>query len=258
MKSLLWAFMLPVALIADTLPLNTSAPTLVAELDAGKLNGEPVRLAWSPDGSQLYLRTMQRDRFANEKTFHFVIASTGGKAEKVDQAPAWAETYWSWKSAPKHPGDATFAIALDSRREMVKATGAPSQVGQMQSDPSTSGGDRTSGTSVAQVAGAAAGTQMAVVHTIRLKGEVIGRWVNESIAPGTTFGWAPKSLPYVAYADPDRKLAIMDAAGRKQDVGGTRDVKLPAWSDDGKRIAFIESRRKKIAIKVVDVEAGAS
>jgi hypothetical protein len=252
-------FLFPFAVGASSIThrddvVRMSAPTTVVEVDAGRLNGDPVRLAWAPDGSQLYLRSVQRDRFANEKFFHFLVTLPGGKVEKVDQAPAWAETYWSWKSAPKHPGDATFAIALDSRRETVKPTGAPSPVGQMQSDPSANAGDRTTGTSVAQVAGVVAGTQTAVVHTMRVKGEIVGRWVNESIIPGTTFGWAPKGVGLIAYADMNRKLTIMSNEGRKQDVDGTRDVRLPAWSDDGRRLAYVEAGKKKSVVKVVEVE----
>jgi hypothetical protein len=39
--------------------MKISAPVKVAELDLGKLKGDHVsRMAWSPDGSQLYVQTM--------------------------------------------------------------------------------------------------------------------------------------------------------------------------------------------------------
>ena len=39
--------------------LKVSEPVKVAELDMDKLKGQPSRLAWSDDGTQLYVQTME-------------------------------------------------------------------------------------------------------------------------------------------------------------------------------------------------------
>jgi Tol biopolymer transport system component len=39
-------------------------------------------------------------------------------------------------------------------------------------------------------------------------------------------------------------LSIMDEQGQKQEVAGTKDVILPAWSADGAKIAFLQKNGK--------------
>ena len=58
-----WLLMLGLSVLVQPLPrvpldvssLTIGAPVVVAELDLGKLKGEVRRLAWSPDGMQLYM-----------------------------------------------------------------------------------------------------------------------------------------------------------------------------------------------------------
>lgn len=39
--------------------LSFSEPATIATIDTEKLKGQPARLAWSPDASQLYLQTLE-------------------------------------------------------------------------------------------------------------------------------------------------------------------------------------------------------
>ena len=65
--------------ILISLALVISNPTPVAELDMGKLKGEPSRLAWSPDGSQLYLQTLEGGfGRPNAKLRHYVFSAATG------------------------------------------------------------------------------------------------------------------------------------------------------------------------------------
>jgi Tol biopolymer transport system component len=47
---------------------------------------------------------------------------------------------------------------------------------------------------------------------------------------------------------------MMDNEGRKLVVAGAKSAYLPAWTTDGKRIAYLEkSGRKKYVLQVVEV-----
>ena len=102
---------------------------------------------------------------------------------------------------------------------------------------------------------AAMQSQVAHYYTLRLKGEVIGEFVNAPAVPGLTFGWAPTDTGLIAYASQDGRLVIMDDKGRKQQVPDSRSVLLPAWSPDGTRLAYFERTGKhKARLEVVDVK----
>ena len=46
----------------------------------------------------------------------------------------------------------------------------------------------------------------------------------------------------------------MDDQGRKQEVQGSKAALLPAWTQDGKRLAFFEQTGKnKVALRIVEV-----
>ena len=65
---------------------------------------------------------------------------------------------------------------------------------------------------------------------------------------------APASVGLVAYTDKGGKVMVMDQGGKTKEVGGTSDALLPAWSDDGTKLAFLKKDgRKKFAVHVADV-----
>jgi Tol biopolymer transport system component len=72
--------------------------------------------------------------------------------------------------------------------------------------------------------------------------------------PGLMYGWAPAPLGALAYADDKGRLVIIDRMGHKLVVPGTSGVVLPAWSPDGKSIAYLQKKdKKKYALMVVEV-----
>jgi hypothetical protein len=233
------AFQAPVA--ADHLAV--SAPAAIVELDAGKLKGEPARLAWSPDAKELYLQTVERDDRGNVKSAKHYLVSVDGKSIKgIDQEPAWASKYWAWKSGQMSPAAATFKIKVEQRTETKRSTAAPTG-GDLARGGSP---DPASGSTLSDVASAANQTQMQTIYDLRLGNEVIGEWINEAVTPGTNFGWAPAPAHLIAFARRDGgPLVLLDDVGRKQEVEGTRSVSLPAFSEDGTKLAWLARRDKK-------------
>jgi hypothetical protein len=236
-------------------------PAQVAEIDAGKLKGTLVRMAWAPDAAQLYLQTAEPDTRGNVKLRHYTMGLDGQTPKSIGAEPDWATGYWAWKSSQAAPGMASWKIAIDQQQKRVSATSNPAG-GDLAKGATEGGGAGTGGVSgggaggmtMGEATGAAYQTQNANVVTLKLKGEVVGEFVNAPALPGTTFGWGPTGSGLIAFTAPDGKVVVMDTQSRKQEVPGSKDAYLPAWTTDGTRIAYLEkSGRKKFLLRVVDV-----
>lgn len=235
----------------DAASLTVSAPATLTTLDARNMKGEPTRLAWSPDGSQLFIETHVRKGGVLSNPRYYLFSRKDQELTSATDAPAWVSEYWSWKSYPSAPGLASFKIELNERDDRVSATASPMGGDLARGVPS--GG---TGTTVTDANTAVLQSQVQHVITLRLKGEVVGQYVNAQWVPGYTFGWAPESLgPYIAYGDKDGHLALMDRDGHRRQVPGTDDVLLPAWSQEGSQIAFFRKTGKNTYdLSVVDVK----
>ena len=115
------------AAIFDASRATLSAPSTVLEIDSSKLQGSPVRLAWGDDGS-LFLRAAETDRWGNERGRNYVL--TPGKPEPtpVAEEPAWAATYWAWKSGPVAPGVPSLRLDVETRQQPKTAVGSTADV----------------------------------------------------------------------------------------------------------------------------------
>jgi len=228
--------------------MNLSAPKLAAALD--KIKGEPIQLSWSPDGAQLYLETGERTRlgtFQNPK--HYLITLADGKIKGADAPPQWATDYQAWKSNKWAPGERTFQIEITEDKRTQRAVNLP-----MGGDLAKGGG-AGSGTTADDIVDASLQSQMQHVITLRLKGETVGQYVDTQFVPGYTFSWAPQSFgTAIAYATPEGHLSVMDHQGGKKSLASTNHVMIPAWSDSGKQIAFVQKDGKKFALYVTDVQ----
>lgn len=230
----------------DVTRTTVSPPRVVVEIDAGKIKGDPVGLAWSADGATFYLRTAEYDRWRNERAQHFLVPASSGAMTTVDGVPPWAAGYWMWKSGMVAPGVPDMRFDTETQTQLTTSVGTVRDGGASQSraDPTQS-----------QVASDMASAQQVATTTIKLKGTVIVQAVNKSLRPGSTWGWAPSPLGALAFVDAKRRLVLVDRAGRILEVAGAAEALLPAWSPDGKRIAYLQKKdRKKYVLNVVEVE----
>ena len=217
---------------------------LVATIDTGKLKGEPTELAWSPDGTQLLLQTEQRGGDGMPKKPRFLLLSKdSSQPSSVDTPPDWAKDYWSWKSGKSGPGTTEPEIDISASEETTSASQAP-----MGGSAYGGGGvDAVSGTTIEGSARRSEQTQKQRVVTLSLNGQTIGRFVNQPFLPGYTFGWSPQEQGMIAYADVGGHLAVMaitDTHGAPQALDASKGVILPAWSPDGKTIAYLQKAGK--------------
>jgi hypothetical protein len=228
--------------------LTFGAPQKVVTLD--KIKGEPIQLAWSADGTQLYIETGQRTRLGTfESPKHYVLSLADQKIQPIDAPPKWATDYQAWKGFKSAPGDRSFVIGIGDEKRTQRAVSVP-----MGGDLAKGGG-AGAGTTADDIVGAALSSQMQHVVTLKLKGEVVGEIVDTQFIPGYTFSWAPQSFgTAIVYARPDGHLSVMDHDGGKKEVPVTKNAILPAWSDSGQRIAFIHKDGKKFDVYMTDVK----
>jgi hypothetical protein len=244
--------------LVDASKLTLSAPATIVELDTGKLKGDLYRLAWSPDAQQMYVQTVERDRVGNVKsTHHYLLMTLDGKPPKgLDAEPDWSTRYWGWKSGQTAPGLSSFKIDVEQLRQRRSATSVP--MGGDLAKGGTEGGSGLGGAATTLSTGdamsAAIQAQMVSVWKYKLKGEVIGEFVNAPAVHGLTFGWGPAGTGLIAFANPEGRIVIMDDQGRKQPIA-SKGALLPAWTGDGARLAYLEKTGKnKAVLKVVDVK----
>jgi hypothetical protein len=246
----------PVRSAADQVAVTATAA--IVELDMDKLKGEPWRLAWSPDAKEIYVQTIERDSHGAVKgTKHYLVAVAEKTLKGIDQEPAWASKYWSWKSAQMSPAAPAFKIKVDQRTETKRSTAAPTG-GEL-----AKGGlpDPAAGSTLSDVASAASQMQNMNIFALKVQGEVLGEWINEPVTPGINFGWAPGPQHLLAFArrDGDRRdtgaLTLLDETGHKEEVPNTKSVWLPAFSEDGHRLAWLARKdRKHFALTIGSVE----
>jgi hypothetical protein len=244
------------AQMVDASKVTVTEPALLAPLDAGKVKGDLTRFAWAPDGKTFYLQSVERDTRGNVNVHHYLFDPASPQPKGTDQEPAWATTYWSRKSAQSAPGLASLRISVEQQQRRVSSTSAPVGGDMAKGGVGATGGASggMGGSSVGDAASAAFGSQNANVVQLKLKGTVIGEFVNAPALPGTTFGWGPTGSGLIVFVTADGRLALMDGQGHTQDIPGPKGVLLPGWSDDGARIVYLErAGRKKFNVQVVNV-----
>ena len=245
------------AATVDASKLTLSTPASIVEIDTGKLKGDLARLAWSPDAQQLYLQAIERDRSGNVKSVHHYVLARGGTPPKViESEPPWSTAYWGRKSAQAAPGMPAFKIDVEQQQKRMSGTSIPAggNLAKGGVDAGGSAGGAATGFGTGDAVSAALQSQMVNVYTLKLKGEVVGEFVNAAAVPGLTFGWAPGGTGLIAFSNPAGRLVIMDSEGHKQEIASSKSTLLPAWTDDGKRLAYLEKTGKnKAVLKIVDV-----
>jgi hypothetical protein len=225
----------------DISALKIGGPATVAELDLGRLKGELRQLAWSPDGSELYVQTVEGGPPA-EKLHHYKIPTAGGAMAPIDQQPEWARDFWLFKSAQSAPGIPGMTIGVEHGTETTK--GLPPE-----------GSVRGTGVGAADLASSNSTDATANVIRLVLLDERVGEFVGARPIAGLTFSWGPESTGAIAFTDRAGRLMLFDQQRHKRSVSGVKDAILPAWSADGSRLAWVQkSGRKKYALVWAPVE----
>ena len=145
---------------------------------------------------------------------------------------------------------------METRVERRTATGAASggSIAQNTGDPYGAG--FLLGPQGQAIVQGAMQSQQVSTTTMKLKGALLGEFVNTAAMPGLMYSWAPQGLAAIAYTGGKRALTVMDLAGRRHEVRGTKGVLLPAWSPDGMRLAWLTQQgRAKFALMIADITA---
>jgi hypothetical protein len=229
-----------------TADLAVSRPRRIAALDMAALKGEPFRLAWSPDAAHLYVQALEgtwadaNTGRSNVTLRHYLFAAADGSRSDLDAPPEWFGEYWNVKASRHAPGEPALRIELVEGRQKKTTTAVPM------------GGDLAKGGSsglsnpVDDASAAAYNVQWVPVNTMMFKGLKIGEFVNSVIVPGLTYGWGPAGTNILAFAAVGSgRVTIVDAAGRKRVVEGSRQAVLPAWSGDGMRLAWLQKEGRR-------------
>jgi hypothetical protein len=218
---------------SDVSKLTISSPRTIRDLDAKDVRGVPTRLAWSPDGTWLYVRVSNFDRWSNETVRHVLIEAQGRRTEPLQDEPAWLARYWNVKSSLTSPAVATWRIKIDTREEQVRTTNVPREGNIGQHGDPAAGLDET-------VRKAAQSSQKTLFETFLLNGHVIGSAINGHVSAGRTFAWAPEPLAMVAFVTENGRLAVMNAQGHTREIKGAKKPLLPAWSENGQQLAWAQ------------------
>jgi hypothetical protein len=237
LMSVLWTFpgQTPPSTLVDVSTLKIGAPAVVAELDLGKLKGELRQVAWSPDGAELYIQTVDGVLPA-ETQHHYTVPAAGGPIAPADQQPDWAKAFWLFKSDRSAPGVPAMMIGVEQGTETTK--GLPPE-----------GSVRGTGVGAADLASSNSTNATANVIRLVLLQESIGEFVDARPVPGLTFGWGPDASGAIAFTDRTGRLILFDQKLHKRTVAGVKDALLPAWSMDGSRLAWVQkSGRRKYSL----------
>jgi len=208
-------------------------------IDVDKVKGRPAQLAWSDDEAELYLQVAQGVTVESLQVRHYLL-KTNAEPAPIDRQPIWAQAYWKWKSARSFFGNPLLTIAVDTTRAVVD-------------EPRDRNSAYLNSERKAPATLQSKASMVRTVNRLLLRGHVIGEFVDEEIFPGYTFSWSPESLGMIVFRAPGvGRLTIMNAEGETQTIEGGKDISLPAWSESGNAIAYLEpAGRKKFALKVI-------
>jgi hypothetical protein len=212
-----------------------SAPKEICTVDLNLLKGDVRQLSWSPDGRSLHLQTVEGRTIPHD----FIVSIEDRELSLAFGAPQWAAAYWARKSGLAAPG--LPALKMEVTENNRRTRPAP-----------FSGGFANGGAQTPDVRNPVDAYEAEV--TLRLLGVEIGNWINGAPMAGETFGWGPSRSGALAFVDRAGRLLLIDQQKHAQTIARVKGATLPAWSDDGARIAFLEkSGRRQFALKVVEV-----
>jgi hypothetical protein len=207
----------------DVASLAIAPPTAVADITRRQLHGEPSRLAWSPDGSILYIQS--RDGVGAAARYrHFSVKLGLSSLTPLDAEPDWAKEYWHNKITELAPGMPW--LKIDVQLDKTRTRVAPF-TGGFASAGAATGSEAASSFTLSYI-------------TLSYLGVEIGQWMTDEPNSGVTFGWGPPGSGAIAFRDRQARLSLLDKERRIRLVPRTDGVLLPAWSPDGNYVAFLQ------------------
>ena len=219
----------------DVSTLAVSAPTLVCEIDLNALRGELRRLSWSPDARYLHLQTVEDRTIPHD----FIVSIADRELAVAFGEPEWAADYWARKSDLAAPGLPSLRMEITENNRRTRP--APFAGGFANGGAQTPDPKNPIDAYEAEV-------------TLRLLGVEIGNWINGAPMAGDTFGWGPPGSGALAFVDRPGRLYLLDGQKHKQAAAGVKGAWMPAWSDDGARVAFLQkSGRRSFRLMTVAV-----
>jgi hypothetical protein len=191
---------------------------VVATISGKMLSGGVVTgLGW--DGATLVIQTAALEK-GEPKAHYFIAPGRGMELRTLDSLPPSVERYWKLKASRKSPtGLGTIVLVSGSKLPMY---GIASQEKRF-ADAMDMGGTQIS-------------------HEFRIGDLVIHRRRDTAPYDGEVWSWSPAELNRVAYTDEQGELWIATADGRGPERVLKGRFTLPAWSEDGRVLAFAERK----------------
>jgi hypothetical protein len=191
---------------------------LVATLSAKQLSGGLVTgVAW--DGGTLIIQVAAVEK-GEAKAKYFAVPGPRMELKLLDGLPVSVEEYWKRKASLKSPtGLGTITPVNASKLPMY---GVASQEKRF-ADAMDMGGAQ-------------------VTHELRIGQLVIHRRRDTAPYDGEVWSWSPADVNRVAYVDEKGDLWIARADGAAPERLLSGHFTLPAWSEDGRVLAFAERK----------------
>ena len=209
----------------DVSSFTIAPPALVCELDLNQLKGELRRLSWSPDGRNLHVQTAE----VGVAQHDYIITVLDGIVSRAFGEPEWAVGYWAMKSDLAAPGLPLLRLEVQQDNRRTRPT------------PFTS--NAVGGAYTPDVKNPVDNFESEV--TLRLLGLTIGNWINGAPMAGETYGWGPSGSGALVFVGRGDRLTLIDQEARRRVVGTIKGASMPAWSADGRRLAFLQKTGKK-------------
>lgn len=210
----------------DVSTFTAAKPVVVCELDERQLKGEFRQLAWSNDGEYVYLQTVEGGSTAHD----YIVSLVDRTVSAAFGEPDWASAYWAMKSDFSAPGNPALRIELAREDRRTRVTpflgGSGGGNGAFTPDPKNSADAYTFDT------------------TLWLLGWRIGEWTNGDPFLGENFSWGPAGSGAILFIN-DGRVTLMDQFKHRTTLAPAKGATLPAWSSDGRRVAFLEKTGRR-------------